>query len=174
MKFIKKICKALIDESVKGAFARTVLITIIAIIIGFVLENNKLLDGDFLSDFMEKQFAKHAKGEKNFPYALYYILLYSFIILYSGFALYFIVKKDDVYWCALVIGISIIFLVFMNSYLTIMLQYTTDERPENTNQIMYEMHMTSFISVATMISAIAGIKMTYILGKNKKSQEEGK
>ena len=116
----------------------------------------------------------YAKGEKNFPYPLYYILLYTFVILYSGFALYFIVKKNDVYWCALIIGISIIFLVFMNSYLTIMLQYTNDERPENTNQIMYEMHMTSFISVATIISAIAGIKMTYILGKNKKSQEEEK
>ena len=52
-----------------------------------------------------------------------------------------------------------------------MLQITPD--PDNgnwavttdNNHVMYEIHMTSYISVATIMSAIAGIKMTYILGK---------
>ncbi len=176
MKFIKKFFKTifgtLLNEGLKGAYARVAFFTVLVMIVGFLFENNKWLDGEFLSDYMRIHFTKHANKEFSWPYIFYYAMLYLYVALYSVFSLYFTVKKNEVGWCGLVISISILFLVFMNAYLTIMLQITPD--PVTTegqtvlinNQSMYEMHMTSFISVATIMSAVSGIKMTYILGKN--------
>lgn len=176
MKYIKRFFRLLFGEDLKGAYARVIFLTVLTALVGFVLENNKWLDGEFLSDFMRIHFTKHANKEQSAPYVIYYLLLYLHVALYGGFSLYFIIKKNEVGWCGLVIGISIIFLVFMNAYLTIMLQITPDAVPEGAtvlinNQSMYEMHMTSFISVATIMSAVAGIKMTYILGHRKKESE---
>lgn len=154
------------------ACAITILFTIGILIFGFVAETNKLevFNGQALSKFMYNCFEAHHKFSENIQteieqcyingYLLYYVLLYLAIILYSVSAIVICSRTKKVSWCAYVIGISVIFLVFMNAYLTEMLQYE-----DSTNSSIYQTYMTSFISLATILSGIAGIKITFLFQK---------
>lgn len=142
------------------AYLVTLIVAIILLILGMVLENNKLLNNKFLSDFMSDCFQAHQNEEKNAGYVIYYLLLYIFVLLYIVPSLTILVhrKTNNQYWCIYIIFLSIIFLVFMNAYLTEMLQYNNDSC-----QAIYEMHLTSFISITTIIIGIAGIKLSVLL-----------
>lgn len=165
---IKDFFHNLHNKRIYQAFAITIAVICALMIFGFVFENFKIINGNFLSDYMATCFEAHKNKEQSWGYVFYYILLYIFIASYFIPSLIILVNKktNDKYWCAYIIFLSIIFLVFINAYLTEMLQYD-----DKTCQSIYEMHLTSYISVSTIIIGIAGIKMSILLKKELKNDE---
>ena len=161
----KSLLKALFTKGdVRGAYLRVAVITALVLIAGFILENFAILDGKFLSQFMREHFNNHSQGNGDFLYFLYYIILYATLVLYMSFALHICVTKHEASWYALVIAISVIFAVFSNAYLTLTLQYSLS---------MNSTHLTSFMGVATILSGVAGIRMS-LLKKEDGDKEEDK
>lgn len=166
--FFKNFFPNIKQKSIYRAYLITIMVIIFLIGLGMGLENNKqaLFNDNFLSDFMAECFEAHKNEERNIGYAIYYLLLYFFVIIYIVPSLVILVHKktSDKYWCIYIIFLSIVFLVFINAYLTIMLQYH-----DETSESIYEMHLTSFISVSTIIIGIAGIKMSVIFSNELKN-----
>ncbi len=150
------------------AYLVTIIFGIILLFLGMHFEHHKtaIFNNKFLSDFMHDCFQAHDKGEENIGYNVYYLLLYFFVLVYIIPSLIILIhnKTNSKYWCIYIILLSVIFLVFINAYLTEMLQYET-----NTAQSIYEMHLTSFISVTSIIIGIAGIKITVFLNHDLKN-----
>ena len=161
--------KPVSEENVKKwiikAYVITIFLTIAVFVVGTVLENKKLICGYMLSDFMETCFAAHAQQEWNVGYFLYYLFLYLVTTAYLIPSLYLLAKKNEVGWLSYVIFLNIVFLFFINAYLTEMLQYHDDSC-----EAIYSTYMTSFTCVATAIIGIAGIKMGLINQSHKKSK----
>jgi hypothetical protein len=171
---LKRILLRICPKNLYRSFYATIIFTIFIIVLGMVLENNDFLNGQRLSLYMQNCFSNHKAGITDGGYILYYILLYLFVIAYVGFTLLIILINNTKGWCALSIIISIIFVVFMNAYLTLMLQYDVGTDNSSNSTVMYQMHMSCFISVVTIIIGVAGIKMTYIYAQDRKEEEREK
>ncbi len=74
------------------------------------------------------------------------------VVIYVVFSFIICAKETDKEWCAFNIAISIIFMIAVDAWLTLTLQYN-----EGT---LYNMHLLCYISVATVISSISAAKMT--------------
>lgn len=163
--FLKNLKTNIKTKKVYQAYLATIGAIVLIIALGLFGENCKIFNGAFLSDHMAQCFAAHQQKEFNVGYLLYYLFLYILIIpIYLIPALYIIAKRNEASWCSFVIFISVVFLIFINAYLTEMLQYK-----DETCQSIYEMHLTSFISVCTAIIGTAGIKLGFLLTKERQS-----
>lgn len=167
-------------------YSITIAISLAIILFGFFAENMNLEIFHYmpLSKFMGRCFEYHYALKNNeyiltftkencyvSGYIIYYIILYLVVVLYFALAIAIFSKSKKISWCSYVITISVIFLIFMNAYTTEMLQY-----PDETNTAIYNMHMTSFISIASILSTAAGIKIAFLFNNNsiesKKCTEE--
>ncbi len=169
-------------NSIYIAFAITIMLALVLLIFGFCAENMnlKIFNNMPLSQFMGRCFECHyALKHKDYitdfvietcyktGYIVYYAILYIFIIFYAIIAITVCARCNTISWCGYVITLSVIFLIFMNAYTTEMLQY-----PDETNTAIYNMNMTSFISLTSILSGIAGIKIAFLFEKssNKKKR----
>lgn len=150
-------------KSSKPAFVRVIVITSITLIIAIILENVPCFGGEFLSEFFGAHLRAHDDGEIDGIYVLYYIILYLGLILYISFTLYICVKRDTKGWCALCILISVIFLIAVDEWLSITLQYEDGEK-------LYDKHMLCYICVATIISGVSAAKLSGIIRAEQESK----
>lgn len=168
MKKLKAFFRLVFSEDVKGSYARVVIATVIFAAFTLFLELTNCFNGLNFPTYMGEVFADPKfNGCTLTAYIFYHLGIYTMIIFYSYFAIQICLKKHDMSWCVLVILISLIFIIVESLYLSVFLQATKTEELKNVMTEMYKSLISCCVTYATILSGIAGIKMTLLYGKSK-------
>lgn len=144
----------IVPQDEKEAIRRVFRITLHVFIILFFLEL-PIFNGKSVSSWMvEFMQVDEPKWRATLIFTVYHLILYLCVTAYAVSALYIFVKRNSKTWSALIIAISVIFVVFVNVYLTVILRLE-----DETSKAIYAAYVSCFPSIALIISAVAGFKM---------------
>lgn len=147
-------------DSTRTPWIVIICVTLATLFVGVLFESIPMFNGEIFSDAFSSALKSANNSTRRAAFVSYHIFLYLTVALYASSAVYILARKHSVNWCTVVIGFSIIYLLFCNVYLTLMVKV------DDMGLEMYKMYVTSFTSVISIMTAVSGVKMGRIYDKD--------